>query len=336
MSSDIDEQELRELFAGIDAPPGLDRWRERIADVHLEHHETEPAKDGDAVVTELRPRTRKKRSFAVAAAVVAVVGLGGAAVTSRLFSDVPPSDPTMIIDGPDRTSSPPSSNLDPGGGSAPTWGPMNGDPSGSNTGVPRGATLREHQGDLRITTPGQVITDLRVTGTVTVEAPNVTLRRVVAVAPYGTPALQQLAGNLTVVDSELSGGESLTQRANGLVVRRSRLESGVTITSGAKLSDSYLATSEVRVQAGTTGVLLRHNVMGRVTMSDLDGPIRGVTVETGVLTQLDAPTQPGSASIHVQDNRFRGSAPSTGWNTGAAGYRWAGNTFLDTGAPANP
>jgi hypothetical protein len=181
-----------------------------------------------------------------------------------------------------------------------------------------------------------VLTDLRVTGTVTVEAPNVTLRRVVVVAPSGTPALLQLGGDLTVVDSELSGGESLAQRANGLVVLRSRLEAGMTIASGAEVHDSYLATSDVRVATGATGVLLRHNVTGRVTMSGLDGPIRSVTVQAGVLTQINAPTEPGSASIHVLDNRFRGSAPSTGWNPDATDYRWAGNTFLDTGAAAGP
>lgn len=375
MSKHVDEDELRELFAEIEAPPGLDKWRERIADVHVEEHE--PA--GDGVVTQLRPRTHKKRSLAVAAAVVAVVGLGGAVVTSRLLTDAPPADPTMIIDGPDRTQSsppPPSTGssapgtgtspppvsgqptgqenqqggsgadgsggdddpVSPGddGGPEPAWGPMTGDPSVSNTGVPQGATLREHQGNLRITTAGQVVSDLRVTGTVIVEAPNVTLRRVVAVSPYGVPALQQLAANLTIVDSELSGGESLQQRAGGLVVRRSRLESGMTVAGGAEMTDSYLGTSDVQVSAGATGVLLRHNVMGRVTMSDLDGPIRNATVEDSVLTLVNAPTEPGSASIHVLNNRFRSSAPSTGWNSAATDYQWSGNSFLDTGAPAGP
>lgn len=90
-----------------------------------------------------------------------------------------------------------------------------------------------------------MVTDLRVSGSVTVEAPGVTLRRVVVVAPFGATALQQLAGDLTVVDSQLSGGESLTQRANGLVVRRSTLESGVTLTSGAEVYDTYIATSDL-------------------------------------------------------------------------------------------
>lgn len=375
MSKKIDEQELRDLFAQIEAPAGLDRWRDRIADVHVEHLES-PGEDRDAVVTELRPRTRKRRSFAVAAAVVAVVGLGGTVVISRLLGDTPPADPTMIIDGPDRTTSsppPPSSNQsapgsvttpppgtgkptsgdpnapggpadgEPGGdagepgddGPEPAWGPMTGDPTAGNTGVPVGATLSE-AGNLRITTPGLVISDLRVTGTVVVDAPGVTLRRVVVVAPYRVPAVQQLAPNLTIVDSELAGDVSVTQRASGLVLRRSRIESGVALMSGAELYDNYLAGADVSIPAGTTGVLLRHNVMGLVSMSDQDGPISGVTIQDSVLSRVDAPIELGSASIHVLNNRFSSSSPSTGWNAAGTDYQWSGNTFLDGGAPANP
>ena len=61
MSKHLDEKELQELFAEIEAPPGLDRWRERIADVHAEHHEHRTGtEDGGAVVTELRPRTAQE------------------------------------------------------------------------------------------------------------------------------------------------------------------------------------------------------------------------------------------------------------------------------------
>jgi hypothetical protein len=82
--------------------------------------------------------------------------------------------------------------------------------------------------------------------------------------------------------------------------------------------------------------VLRHNVMGRVSMSDLDGPIRNVTVQDSLLSQVNAPTEAGSASIHVLTNRFRDTAPSTGWNQSAADYQWSGNVFADTGAPAEP
>lgn len=413
MSRRVDEQALRALFEEIEAPAGLDRWRERIADVDAEHDPAlvapveddepevvltfpaivadtedkpvdEPAGEPAVVVTlpvdqGLRPKRHRRRSVAVAAAAAVVVGLGGVVVTNQLLTADPPADPTMIIDGPDKTlsSTPPSPTAqsptgtattpptqggdgprvddqnrtdeneggtadggpDPGpgaGGPQPSWPPMTGDPSAANTGVPVGAVLGDHHGDLRITIPGQVVTDLRVTGTVIVDAPNVTLKRVIVVAPYGSTAVRQNAGNLTIEDSELSGGQSLTQAGGGLTVRRSRVEFGMTITTGAQVHDSYFNSSSILIPSGSNNILLRHNVFGSVTMNDLDGAIRSVTVENNVLAQLDAPTGAGSAGIHVLGNRFTGSAPSTGWNRAAPDYRWSGNTFADTGAPAEP
>ena len=112
-----DEQRFRDLFAEIDAPAGLDRWRERIAEVHVEHEHTEHE---GGTVTELRPRKHKARSFAVAAAVVGIVGLGGVVVMGRLLEDAPPTDPTMIIDGPGKTTSPAPSTTSTTPSSTPT------------------------------------------------------------------------------------------------------------------------------------------------------------------------------------------------------------------------
>lgn len=372
----IDENELKALFEQIEAPPGLDRWRERIADVDAE---SVPRDEHDSATVvalpELRPR-RRRRSVAMAAAAAVVVGLaGGVVVATQLLDDTPPADPKMIIDGPDRTdgslpspttmttgpsgsmsSPPPSAGTSQGGpadnqppdggggsgghdapvGAEPSWPAMVGDPTAANTGIPLGATLGDHYGDLRITTAGQTVADLRITGSVIVDAPDVTLKRVLVVAPQGVAAVRQNATGLTVVDSELSGGASLTQGAAGLTVRRSRLEDGVTVTSGAQLLDCHLDPADVLVSSNASGVLLRHNTFGRVTMNDLDGPIRGVTVENNLLAQVNAPTAAGSASIHVLANRFRGSAPSTSWNSSATDYRWSDNTFVDSGAPADP
>jgi hypothetical protein len=213
---------------------------------------------------------------------------------------------------------------------------MVGDPSAANTGVPLGATLGDHYGDLRITTAGQTVADLRVTGSVIVDAPNVTLKRILVVAPQGAVAVRQNATGLTIIDSELFGGSSLTQNAAGLTVHRSRLESGVSVTSGARLYDCHLDFADVLVSSNSAGVLLRHNTFDHVTMNDFDGPIRSVDIENNLLNQVDAPTEAGSASIHVVANRFRGSAPSTRWDSSATDYRWSDNTYVDTGAPANP
>lgn len=378
-----DENELRALFEEIDVPPGLDRWRERIADVHAEAVPGDEEAAGATIVAlptgrDLRPTRHRRRSVAVAAAAAVVVGLaGGVVVATQLFDEAPPADPTMIIDGPDRTdgslpspssrttgptgstsTTPSSPGLDPAnpngggdpppptagdraghevsGGTEPSWPAMAGDPTGTNTGVPLGATLGDHYGDLRVTIAGQTVSDLRVTGSVIVDAPNVTLKRVLVVAPQGAVAVRQNANGLTIVDSELSGSTSLTQAAADLTVHRSRLEAGVSITSGARLFDCHLYLADVLVSSNSSGILLRHNTFNQVTMNDLDGPIRGVDIEDNLLTQVDAPTGDGSASIHVLSNRFHGSAPSTGWKPSAADYRWSDNTYVDSGAPAKP
>ena len=49
-------------------------------------------------------------------------------------------------------------------------------PDPSNTGVPPGETLNSYEGDLRVTTPGTVISDVSVKGTVEIMASNVTIR----------------------------------------------------------------------------------------------------------------------------------------------------------------
>ena len=51
-------------------------------------------------------------------------------------------------------------------------------PSATTTGILDGPPLATHEGDLHITTAGAVISDLLVRGTVFVDAPDVTLRRV--------------------------------------------------------------------------------------------------------------------------------------------------------------
>jgi hypothetical protein len=53
--------------------------------------------------------------------------------------------------------------------------PAGGFPDATNTGVPAGVTLTP-SGGLKITTPGAVISGLNISGTVTIDAPNVTLK----------------------------------------------------------------------------------------------------------------------------------------------------------------
>jgi len=373
----IGEDELRALFAEIEPPSTLDRWRDRVTEELV-------AEDPDAPVCLplperlLRePRKPRRRAFAVAAAGIAVVvGLAGVVVANRFLSDDPPADPPTIIDGPDRSAAPnrgeestsrspapPTSGghrTSPGGqskrptgtglggaGGQPTAaGPadeppagesppprMVGYPTAANAGVPVDTNLRAHNGDLRVTTPGAVITNLRITGTVVVEAPDVTLRRV-SVSGRDGLAVRQAAGapRLTIELSDLAG--AMVQEAAGLTLRRcttGRLAG----RDGLTVVDTYFS-GPLEVSSGTTHVVARHNTVGRVVLGDANGPVADVTIEDSDLGMVAAPTEPGSRDIRVRRNVFREDPPSTGWNDQGPGFVWTGNTSRATGAPIEP
>jgi hypothetical protein len=61
-------------------------------------------------------------------------------------------------------------------GPGPTACPLPGYPTAACTGVPAGTSLTTHNGGLVVTTPGQVINGLRITGTVDIRAHDVVIR----------------------------------------------------------------------------------------------------------------------------------------------------------------
>ncbi len=85
-----------------------------------------------------------------------------------------PAEPQPPSPAPPGTA-PPASPPPPAPGTRPTsWGSYR--PSASTTGVPDGTQLTRHNGDLIITTPGQVIDSMDIHGFVIVKAPNVVIR----------------------------------------------------------------------------------------------------------------------------------------------------------------
>jgi hypothetical protein len=382
----LDEDRLIELFGEIEAPAGVDSWRERVSaeppDVDTA---PEPDLDPARVITPLperwlRPPRAHRRATAVVAAVVSlIVGMGGVLIVSQMLTDAPPADPTMNIDDPDGTGIPTSSDRssqtsqetqrstvppngydngtavqggpdggpDGGGGAAappprqPVWGPMAGYPTADNTGVPSGSELTEHKGDLVIDTPGQVVTDLRVSGTVWVNAADVTLRRVVVVGVGGTNAIEQRGPRLRIQDSELSVvmGVAVSQRAPGLTMIRNKVSGddyGIDLNGPASLIENYVAGTGIIVSAPASDIELRHNSFEQIRLSALGHSITGVIIRDNSLRQVAAPPEPGSSSIHVLDNVFHGDAPSTDWNPEGPDFVWSGNTHGDTGEPVSP
>jgi hypothetical protein len=225
-------------------------------------------------------------------------------------------------------------------------------PSSANVGVPPGTSLRSQPGDLHITTRGAVISDLRVDGSVYVEAPDVTLRRVLVAARSGADAavLQTTAApRLTIEDSEISGVGAqygLKQEARGLQVLRSHLHGAsttVAVTSDFTAVDNYL--DSVLANGNTSGVLLRHNTIRElISLNDWDGPITDVTIENNQLGFIHstsvvilAPTGADSRDLRVIDNKFHQEVrPVSGWDPSVPGNVWTGNVWFETGAPVNP
>ncbi len=107
-------------------------------------------------------------------------------------------------------------------------------PDPSNTGVPPGTPLNSYEGDLRVTTPGTVISNVSVRGTVEILASNVTIRNSEVTTADGTDGhniwISPGAGNVVIENTTLRGQDS---HANA--VQYSVQNSGETTNKGIDL-----------------------------------------------------------------------------------------------------
>lgn len=106
-------------------------------------------------------------------------------------------------------------------------------PDASTTGVPAGTALTP-SGSIAITTPGQVVENRHIRGTVTIAAPNVTIRNcLVDVVTSAYPIrIDSGATGALVVDTEVRGGAGtginvlVSGGADGATIRRCDLNGG--------------------------------------------------------------------------------------------------------------
>jgi Right handed beta helix region len=357
-----DPDGIRELFQEVQPPPGVARWRVAAAAAARR----EPARAA-------RPR---RRALAVAACAVAVAVVAGAGpVVSRLLHHAParpggtggiaPAPPVPPVSASPTGA---ASSVSPDAGPTSLGPPATATarPGPTNTGVPAGMTLRTHAGDLTVTTPGAVVDALLVTGSILVEAPNVTIRRT-RVAPDGKVfwAIRQepKATNLTVEDSEIAGGGNhidLSQEEDGLAVRRCLFRDadiGIAVGNRATVEDSYFHA--VGTGVGTTGgvatVTVHHNTIltskpaeSAIGMLTQRGPLTAVTIDDNLLGGGNYTVHfgegPASQAVTVRRNRFSRAVylnggyygPVAGWDARAPRNAWADNVWDDTGAPVNP
>jgi hypothetical protein len=326
------EDELRQLFGTVRVPPRL-AWQQPGA---------APA-----------PHPRRRVARLVAAGLATVVVGGGAAAAAAVGAHRTPEP--VASPAPTRTPSsgvtvPPSGTGLPdassgssvgGSGSVPPSHPgqtsrpgaphspppaSTGWPGLFNTGVRAGVTLRPSAG-LTVTRPGTVLQGLDIAGTVTIKAAHVTIRDC-RIRGDGDYAVGIAGGDVTIQDSDLSGGSSATIQDGNWRAYRVHIHDaprdGVRLGSGSVLQDSYVqrvGSAGVRMLYGVSNVTLRHNTV--------DTP--GATAAL-FLTPEAGPN--GSGPIVVRDNLLGGG----GWTVYVAsgqlgayhqrGYSFVGNHWL--------
>ena len=146
-----------------------------------------------------------------------------------------------------------------------------GKPGPSNTGVPVGTTLTP-SGDVRITTPNEVVDGLDISGSVSVAAPGVVIKnsRIHGSATYG---ILVSSGSVTIADTELYGSENAIA-GDGWVAIRVNIhgvsEDGVKLGDNVTLQDSWIhdvtpssgAHSDGgQMQSGVRNLVVKHNVI---------------------------------------------------------------------------
>jgi hypothetical protein len=326
-----------------------------------------------------RPQAPRRTGLAVAASAVAVAVLVGAVPILIHALTRPAAAPASGFGHPSASASsaPPSASQPPtaspstspsraptpaGTGTTPavTAKPW---PDARSTGVPAGKALRTHAGDLVVNTAGTVVDGMLVTGSIIVQASNVTIRNT-RVAPsrsvYWVIRQSPGATDLVIEDSEIAGGGvhiGVSQESDGLTVARCdfhNVDTAISIGgSRSTVNDSYLHAVDTGVGAGgrRSTIAIEHNaissnVPGEAAIGFADGnTLTGVTIENNLLAggnyEFYAGSGSGQQQIAVRHNRFsRAVSPKGGrygpvaaWDPASPGNVWVDNVWDDTGAP---
>ncbi len=187
--------------------------------------------------------------------------------------------------------------------------PVAGFPSASSTGVPAGVVLRS-SGSVTVSQAGTVIDGLDISGTVTINASNVTVRRSrITGSDFSLVYVKDGVTGVVVEDVEINGrGVAGTSNSMGVYgpadVFRSNIsgvENGVTPFSGSEVRGNYIhhlaapgsphydgiqidgGVSDVVVD-GNTIDLAEHDQTAAVMVDNYFGPIRNVAISNNFLS----------------------------------------------------
>lgn len=241
---------------------------------------------------------------------------------------------------------------------------LNGYPDATTTGVQAGVSLTPHGGDLVIDTPGAVISGLDITGTVYINAPNVTIENckitsndwwVVIVEPGVTGATVQ---NCTIngTGTGPQGQVGIAGQGNFLQNNIFNVENGVDVRGDNTLiQDNYIhdlsASGDphydgIQIGGGVSNITVRHNTdispadaTSAVYIANNFGSVNGVVVEDnelaggGYTAYSDQKTASGSGTISgVQFVNNKLEKGSYGYDAiSNNSVVWQGNTDLHTG-----
>jgi hypothetical protein len=212
---------------------------------------------------------------------------------------------------------------------SPTTGASSGSssyPGATNTGVPAGTALKASGGTLTLSTNGQVVSGLDITGNVVITASNVTLQRSrITDASWNIIQISESATNVTIQDVEINGKGSLAG-ANGIygpaTVLRSNIygvENGIVPLSNSVIRDNYIHGlmapgsphyDGIQIDGGQSNVKITHNYIdmhewtqtSTVMIDNYFGPISNIAVDNNLLI--------GAGYSVYSDNQFTSSVIS--------------------------
>lgn len=180
-------------------------------------------------------------------------------------------------------------------------------PDGSSTGVPAGVTLKRHDGNLAIDKSGTTISGLDIRGTVTIKAPNVTLKDSRITSPsFYTINITGPGTGVTIrdctIDGTGTGNEgSIAINGTGTFLRNNifNVENGFAAGSDTLIQDNYvhdlLASGAphydgIQIDGGQRNVVIRHNTIinshnqtSAVMIDNWAGAVSNIVVDNNLL-----------------------------------------------------
>ncbi len=206
-------------------------------------------------------------------------------------------------------------------------------PDATNTGVPAGVTLTP-SGSLVITQAGAVISGLNITGTVLIEAPNVTLENCSITGATGGGVVQIAQGvtGTTVANCTINGTGANNAGSNGIwgsgtfinnnifnVENGIAMDTNIQVTSPTLIENNYIHDLQasgsphydvIQIDGNVSNVTITHNTLinqnnetSSVMIDNYFGPLSNINVYNNILSG-------GDFTVYV-DGHFN-SNPITG------------------------